>query len=156
MKAGARAKAAPARVSPPVLLALPAARPAMKLGFLLLVLLAVPARAQTPEPAAFAGPTWVEVAWLDPWTGENVSTDAASGAAVHTLTLGADGRFVEDREGGCCRRTGAWTLDEDRLTLRYDDAPPVVFRVAKAEPDVLQLGARGREGEVIHTFAPRP
>lgn len=128
----------------------------MKLAlFAVLALAAAPARAQSDAPA-LTGTTWVEVAWMDPWTGETVRTDAASGAAAHTLTLAPDGRFVEDYEGGCCRREGVWQLEDDRLRLEYEgDASPVTFRVAKAEPDVLQLGARGREGEVIHTFAPR-
>ena len=127
----------------------------MKPLLLLLFLAAVPARSQTAAPAVLTGPTWVQVAWLDPWSGENVRTDRSTGAAVHTLDLHADGRFVEDYEGGCCRREGAWTLEGDRLRLAYDDAPPVEFRVVKAGEDVLQLGARGREGEVVHTFAPR-
>lgn len=140
----------------------------MKLGLLLLVLLAamLPARsahAQAPdepsaEPSAeaLAGTRWVQVAWLDPWSGETVRTDSASGAAAHTLTLDEDGGMVEDYEGGCCRREGTWTLDGDALRLAFDDGtPPVTYRIAKLEPDVLQLGARGREGEVIHTFAPR-
>ncbi len=130
---------------------------------LLLALLGGCRSASVPgEPGPAADPSllvgaWIQVAWHDAHHGA-VPLGQGGGGADHTFSFGADGRFVEDRPGGCCREAGTWRLSPaaDALQLNYDEGTErsAVRVVQTLTADTLRLAWRGRHGMVTETYAP--
>jgi hypothetical protein len=97
------------------------------------------------------------VSWYDSYDG--AWHDIGDGAADPILIFSRDGHFVEDMVGGCCRRTGDWTLVDGRskLILSYTDGSnrDLEYQVQRLDPDELQLAWPGVHGPVINKYIPR-
>jgi hypothetical protein len=105
------------------------------------------------------GVVWQWVETFDPYEGGQIY-EPDSLSADHTLLFDANGKFVEDYPGGCCRYEGKWVLmrDSTAVTLLYTDerraGQHFTYELRRLSADTLQIGIRARHGVLIETYRP--